>query len=122
MAWELFHSLPHKGLLLNVVTYNIMINGLCKKGELEKTNRLLLDMEEKGCIPTEVIFATLMRGFIHNNEKSKAVELLHKMAKRNLIPDASIVSMVIDLLVNDENYRECLNSLPSFHLQEPTRS
>ena len=114
--------MAQEGLVPNVITYSIMINGLCKKGELEKANCLLLDMEENGCIPDVVTFDTLMRGFIHNNEKSKVVELLHKMAKRNLIPDASIVSMVIDLLVNDENYRGCLNSLPSFHVQEPTRS
>ena len=74
-----------------------MINRLCKEWELEKANSLLLDMEEKGCMPNVVTFDTVMRGFIRSNEKSKIVELLHKMAKGNVIPDASIVAIVIDL-------------------------
>ncbi|KAL5789288.1 hypothetical protein ACOSQ2_004176 [Xanthoceras sorbifolium] len=45
---DLFHSLPHKGLVPDVVAYNIMINGLCKERELEKANSLLWAMEEKG--------------------------------------------------------------------------
>ncbi|KAK1567276.1 hypothetical protein Q3G72_010235 [Acer saccharum] len=122
MAWELFHRLPHKGLVPNFITYNIMINGICKQGELGKANSLLLDMEAKGCFPNVITFNTLMRGFIQNNETPKVVELLHKMAKRNVIPDATTFSIVIDLLGIEENYRECLNSLPSFPIQEPTKS
>ncbi|KAK3185082.1 hypothetical protein Dsin_032368 [Dipteronia sinensis] len=55
-------------------------------------------MEEKGFMPDVVTFDILMRGLIQNKEKSKVVELIHKMAKRNVILDASIVSIVIDLL------------------------
>ena len=32
IAWELFQSLPRTGLMPNVVTYNIMIHGLCDDG------------------------------------------------------------------------------------------
>ncbi|KAL5789353.1 hypothetical protein ACOSQ2_004241 [Xanthoceras sorbifolium] len=42
------------------------------------------------------------------------------MAKRNIIPDADIVSVVIDLIV-EENFREYLNPIPSFPTQESTR-
>ncbi|KAI9174151.1 hypothetical protein LWI28_012797 [Acer negundo] len=122
IAWELFHRLPHKGLVPNVVTYSILINGICKEGELEKANSLLLDMEENGYIPNDITFNTLMRGFIQNNDMPKVVELLHKMSKRNVIPDATTFFIVIDLLGMEENYRECLNSLPSFPIQEPTKS
>ncbi|KAK1567573.1 hypothetical protein Q3G72_013738 [Acer saccharum] len=137
-AKSLFIEMLNQGVQPTTVTFNVLLDELCKngkmdeanklcklmiqRGKLEKANDLLLGMEEKGCIQDVVTFATLMRGFIQNNEKSNVVELLHKMVKRNLIPNASIVSMVIDLLVNDENYRECLNSLPSFLSKKPTRS
>ncbi|KAL5854268.1 hypothetical protein ACOSQ4_004070 [Xanthoceras sorbifolium] len=42
------------------------------------------------------------------------------MAKRNINPEAYIVSVVIDLLV-EENFREYLNSIPSFPIRESTR-
>ncbi|KAK2638728.1 hypothetical protein Ddye_026523 [Dipteronia dyeriana] len=40
--------------------------------------------------------------------------------QRNIVLDASIASIVIDLLLKDEKYRECLNWLPSFPTQEST--
>ncbi|KAL5787527.1 hypothetical protein ACOSP7_004476 [Xanthoceras sorbifolium] len=42
------------------------------------------------------------------------------MAKRNIMLDTSTTSIVIDLLVQDEKYCECLKGLPSFPSQEPT--
>ncbi|KAK3182778.1 hypothetical protein Dsin_030064 [Dipteronia sinensis] len=76
----------------------------------------------KGCFPNVITFNTLLHGFIQNNETPKAVVLLHKMAKRNVIPDATTFSIVIDLLGMEENWSECLNSLPSFPVQELTKS
>ncbi|KAH9696345.1 pentatricopeptide repeat-containing protein [Citrus sinensis] len=115
VAWELFQRLPHEGLMPNVVTYNIMIHGLCNGGQMDKAYDLLLDMDAKGVAPNSVIFNTLMVGFIRNNGTSKVIELLHKMKEKKVMPDASVVSIVVDLLVKNEI---CLNSLPSFPVQE----
>ena len=57
----------------------------------------------------------LIHGCIRINEPSKVIELLHKMKEKNVMPDASIVSIVVDLLAKNEI---CLNSLPSFPGQE----
>lgn len=102
----------------NAVTYSIMICGFCRVKDLEKANDLLLEMEEKGCDPNVVIYNAPMCSFCENNELQKVFELLHKMVERELSPDASTVSMVLDLLSKDEKYREYLDLLPTFSIQE----
>ncbi|GAY61272.1 hypothetical protein CUMW_208650 [Citrus unshiu] len=88
-----------------------MIHGLCNDGQMDKAHDLFLDMEAKGVEPNFLIFNTLMLGFIRNNETSKVIELLHRIDKRNVMPDASILSIVVDLLVKNEI---SLNSIPHF--------
>ncbi|XP_031269442.1 pentatricopeptide repeat-containing protein At1g12775, mitochondrial-like [Pistacia vera] len=112
---EIFSSLK---LVPNVVTYNILINGLCKNGQLEMANKLLLYMEGKGCAPDVVSFTTLMFGFLKNNEIQKVVGLLHKMAEKNVKSTECSMSLVMQLLMKAENYHECLNELPQFPVQK----
>ena len=114
--------MPQEGLEPNIVTYNIMVHGLCKEGKLEEANDLLSIMEEEGCALDLITYNTVMRGFLLNNETAKVVELLHTMVEINIMPDASTTPIVIDLLVKDEKYRKCLNLLPSFPKQKPTVS
>ncbi|XP_044510675.1 putative pentatricopeptide repeat-containing protein At5g59900 isoform X3 [Mangifera indica] len=97
-----------------------MFNGFCKEGKLEMASKCFSDMEQNGVAPDLVTFNTLMSGFLQNNETLKVVELLHKMKERNVKPDASIGSIILDLLGKHEDYREVLNLLPSFSTQEPT--
>ncbi|XP_031248665.1 pentatricopeptide repeat-containing protein At1g09820-like [Pistacia vera] len=87
IAWDLFQDFSLcENLVPNIVTYSILINGLCKTGQLEKANKLLSYMEEKGCAPNVVTFTMLIFGFLKNNEIPKVVDLLRKMAKRNVKP------------------------------------
>ncbi|KAL5787033.1 hypothetical protein ACOSP7_003982 [Xanthoceras sorbifolium] len=44
------------------------------------------------------------------------------MAERNLIPNATTFYIVINWLAKEENYRDCLNLLPLFPMQESTRN
>ena len=107
--------MSNKSLKATVVTYSIMIRGLCKEDLMED---LSLEMEGKGCAPNAVAFNTLMHGLFQNNETQKAIDFLHKMKVRKLSPDASTVSMVIELLSKDENYHDHIKMLPKF----PTRA
>ena len=102
----------------DIVTYNILINGLCKNGQLEMATELLSYMEENGCAPNVVTFNTLMFGFLKNNEITKVVELLHKMAEKNVKPTECTMSLVMQLLMKAKNYSECLNELPQFPVQK----
>ncbi|XP_044510672.1 pentatricopeptide repeat-containing protein At1g62930, chloroplastic-like [Mangifera indica] len=135
-AVELFYTLINRNIQPNITTFNCLINGLCKtgrlniawemfngfckEGKLEMASKCFSDMEQNGVAPNLVTFNTLMSGFLQNNETLKVVELLHKMKERNVKPDASVGSIMLDLLGKHEDYREVLNLLPSFSTQEPT--
>lgn len=99
----------------DVVTYNIMIRGLCNDGPMDKAYDLFLEAEENAVVPDVITFSTLIHGFIRINKPSKVIELLHKMKEKKVMLDASTVSIVVDLLVKNEI---SLNSLPSFPVQE----
>ncbi|KAL5820397.1 hypothetical protein ACOSQ3_022279 [Xanthoceras sorbifolium] len=105
-TWKIFHKLSQEGLKPNIITYTIMINGLCKERQLEEANNLLsiIEKKKKGCAPNVITYNTLMHGFFQNSATTKVVELLHKMAKRNIMPNTSTTSIIINLLVNNEKY------------------
>ncbi|KAK4845135.1 hypothetical protein QYF36_001323 [Acer negundo] len=121
-ATRLLNKMIVFGCRPDVVTFATLIHGLCRSDNpivaLELHEHVVNGNSKYGVTLT---FGTLIRSFIQNNERSKVVELLHEMANSNLILDASIVSMVIEILVDDENYHEFLNSLPSFPVQETSK-
>ena len=88
--------------MADAVTYNIMIHGHCDDGRMDKAHDLFLEMEENAMAPNVITFGTLIHGLSQINEPSKVIDLLHKMREKKVIPDASIVSIVVDLLVKNE--------------------
>ncbi|XP_044510125.1 putative pentatricopeptide repeat-containing protein At1g09680 [Mangifera indica] len=106
IAWEMFNRLHSNGFVPDVITYTIIMHGFCKEGKLEIASKCFSDMEQNGVAPDLLTFNTLMSGFLQNNETLKVVELLHKMKERNVKPDASIGSIILDLLGKHEDYRE----------------
>ncbi|PQM40857.1 putative pentatricopeptide repeat-containing protein [Prunus yedoensis var. nudiflora] len=62
------HSILIKELQPNVKTYNIMINGLCIGGLTSEVEKLLVEMEGKGCSPDGCTYNTIIRGLISNKE------------------------------------------------------
>ena len=59
---DYLHDMISKGHQPDVVTYNILIDGLYKNGEIETTVDFLHDMMCKGYEPDVVTFNTLIDG------------------------------------------------------------
>ncbi|XP_031270062.1 pentatricopeptide repeat-containing protein At1g12775, mitochondrial-like [Pistacia vera] len=79
-----------------------LIDGLCKTGRLKIAWELFHRLRNKALFQM-LCNNILMMDFVKreiemNNETSKVVELLHKMNERNLKLDASIASIIVDLL------------------------
>ncbi|KAG5064602.1 hypothetical protein JHK85_005785 [Glycine max] len=58
-ALGLFETLTQRSL----VTYNTLMDGFCKIGEMEKAKELWCDMVSRGILPSYVSFSILMNGF-----------------------------------------------------------
>ena len=65
IARELFQSLPRAGLMPNVVTYDILIRGLCNDGQMDEVHDLFFDMEAKGVREIVSFFARLCERMRH---------------------------------------------------------
>ncbi|XXG47077.1 hypothetical protein AAC387_Pa02g1777 [Persea americana] len=101
----LFDSIFGNGLIPNVITYTIIINGLCNEGLLEEANGLFLQMEENDFLPNTCTFNAIIRGFCKVNEMHKAIEFLHIIATRYISPDADTISIVVDFLAKDKQFK-----------------
>jgi len=46
---------------------------------------LIVQMEEKGCLPDSISFSIMIQGLLRGKEAHKAMQLLDEMRKRNLL-------------------------------------
>ncbi|XP_044510676.1 pentatricopeptide repeat-containing protein At1g63080, mitochondrial-like [Mangifera indica] len=116
-ALNLYEEMTSEGVRPDVVTYSTLLSGFFMNGNIRHAKKLFGRLN----IAWEMFNGFCKEGKLEmNNETLKVVELLHKMKERNVKPDASIGSIILDLLGKHEDYREVLNLLPSFSTQEPT--
>ncbi|KAJ4746312.1 hypothetical protein LUZ62_080717 [Rhynchospora pubera] len=69
---ELLHSMKSEGHEPDVVTYSILIDGLCKNGEIERAVELLLSMKSEGHEPDVVTCNILIDSLCTNVEIEKS--------------------------------------------------
>ncbi|PQP93191.1 hypothetical protein Pyn_21521 [Prunus yedoensis var. nudiflora] len=58
-AFELLRLMALKGLELNLISYNVVINGLCREGRMNETSQ----MRVRGLRPNERTYTKLIDGF-----------------------------------------------------------
>ncbi|CAA7022578.1 unnamed protein product [Microthlaspi erraticum] len=52
-----------KGVVPNTITYNSMVEGLCKQSRLDEAKQMIDSMASEGCSPDVVTFNTLINGY-----------------------------------------------------------
>jgi pentatricopeptide repeat protein len=81
-AGRLFRRMGEKGLEPDVVTYNCLINGLCKTYRVERAHEVFDEMLRKGCSPNRVTYNSFVRYYSVVNEVDKAVKWMREMVAR----------------------------------------
>ncbi|KAL7235860.1 hypothetical protein ACSBR1_019195 [Camellia fascicularis] len=77
-------------------TFNIVIRGLCRVGEVEKAFGFFNDMESFGCLPDVITYNTLINGFCRVGEADRGLELLREIQSGNRFsPDVVTFTSVI---------------------------
>lgn len=74
-AWDLFYRMSNEGLKPTVVTYSIMIHGLCKEAKWKR--QMICYWKWRTKVVLQITFNTPMLSFLQNNETQKVVEFLH---------------------------------------------
>ncbi|XP_078434489.1 tetratricopeptide repeat (TPR)-like superfamily protein isoform X2 [Wolffia australiana] len=88
-AMELFfHDVLLRGFPIDSVSFNIRIDGYCKKGKVRAAMDLLEDMQARGLSPTLETMTTLIHGAGIARDTLLARHLFDEMLQRGIAPDA----------------------------------
>ncbi|XP_044465361.1 pentatricopeptide repeat-containing protein At3g61360 [Mangifera indica] len=99
-AMELFyHETVLRGFKPNATTYNIRIDGYCKKGYFGDGLRLFEEMERVHCVPGLETITTLIHGAGLVRNVIKARQLFDEMPQRSLKPDIGVYNALISSLI-----------------------
>uniref|UniRef100_A0A199UCL3 Pentacotripeptide-repeat region of PRORP domain-containing protein n=1 Tax=Manihot esculenta TaxID=3983 RepID=A0A199UCL3_MANES len=91
----------------NIVIYCILINGMCKAGKINDAKELFSRLFKNGLQPDVYICSAIMKGlcqagFRRHNDLPKASELINEMVDKGFSADATTTDMVVHLLHNDD--------------------
>lgn len=91
-----FVRAPDLGVEIDACCLNILIKGLCERGNLEAALKLLDEFTKLKSRPNVMTFSPLIRGFCNRGEFEEAFKVLERMEKREGIePDAITFNILI---------------------------
>ncbi|XP_009126254.1 pentatricopeptide repeat-containing protein At5g18475 [Brassica rapa] len=84
-AMELFEDMISKeGISPDPVTFNVMINGFCRAGEVERGKMIIEFMKKNGCNPNVYNYSALMNGFCKEGRAQEAKEVFDEVKETGL--------------------------------------
>lgn len=84
-AMELFEDMISKeGISPDPVTFNVMINGFCRAGEVERAKMIIDFMKKNGCSPNVYNYSALMNGFCKEGTTLEAKQIFDEVKETGL--------------------------------------
>ncbi|KAK4478171.1 hypothetical protein RD792_017453 [Penstemon davidsonii] len=85
-ASKIFHSVVESGLKPCIITYNSLIDGYSKKGDVDEAWRLFLEAPCKGLEHTVATYTSMLHGLFCAGEIDAGWKLFHEMEVHQVIP------------------------------------
>ncbi|PKA49366.1 Pentatricopeptide repeat-containing protein [Apostasia shenzhenica] len=108
--WEanrMFRRMLFKGFSPDTVTYNCLIDGLCKTYRIARAHELFDEMLLKSCSPNRLTYNSFIRYYSAVNEVDKAIEMMRSMEEKNHgSPTSSSYTPVIHSLCECRRLKE----------------
>nr|GMC78826.1 putative pentatricopeptide repeat-containing protein At1g12700, mitochondrial [Ipomoea batatas]GMD44334.1 putative pentatricopeptide repeat-containing protein At1g12700, mitochondrial [Ipomoea batatas]GME18830.1 putative pentatricopeptide repeat-containing protein At1g12700, mitochondrial [Ipomoea batatas] len=120
IARNVFNGLISKGRRLDVNTYNVMINGLCRGGFLDEALELLRKMEKNDCLPNTVTYNVILQEFVREKKCHEANLLLDEMVGKGISLDRCTFFFLNDLLAlktGDETVLKVIQKFAANHVK-----
>ncbi|KAJ3676198.1 hypothetical protein LUZ60_003610 [Juncus effusus] len=107
-AREVLDSCPKLGIRSNIVSYNIIIKGCCKNGDLVGAHKVLDEMVERRNIRPSVVTFNIFIGYLCKNENvDSALRLKDEMVKKWRVPPNEITyAMIMKGLCEEARYND----------------
>ncbi|XP_019083085.1 PREDICTED: pentatricopeptide repeat-containing protein At1g63070, mitochondrial-like [Camelina sativa] len=108
-AQMVFKKMESDGVPPSIVTYNILLDGLCKNWKLEKALAgnvedgwdLFCTLNLKGVKPNVVTYTTMISGFCRKGLKNEAGALFNKMKEDGPLPNSDTYNTLIRAHLRD---------------------
>ncbi|KAI0511764.1 hypothetical protein KFK09_012396 [Dendrobium nobile] len=94
-AYNVFVKLPHK----EIVVWNLMINGFCKRNDFESAFHLFRQMSNRNIVTWNTILAGVSRA----GYDSKAIEMFLEMWESGIDPDDATVVTILPICARTGN-------------------
>ncbi|XP_020580046.1 pentatricopeptide repeat-containing protein At2g13420, mitochondrial-like [Phalaenopsis equestris] len=124
MAHKLLKEMIERGVELNVVTYNVLLNGICRRASLhpdvrfDKTiheaENLLKDMRNRGIEPDVTSYSIIIHVCSRAHKPELSVSMLRSMKENGISPTVATYTSVIKCLASCgrlEEAEELLNEM-----------
>ncbi|KAK6163124.1 hypothetical protein DH2020_002965 [Rehmannia glutinosa] len=95
IAYSLFNQMFKRDVLPDVESYRILMQGLCRKSQVNKAVDLLEDMLNKGFVPDTLSYTTLLNSLCRKKKLKEAYKLLCRMKVKGCNPDIVHYNTVI---------------------------
>ncbi|KAK6136101.1 hypothetical protein DH2020_030149 [Rehmannia glutinosa] len=106
-AQELFQKIVRERLCeLDVVTYGIVVYGLCKAGNTAMAIELLRVMEKGSCKPNIHIYSSVIDGLCKNKMIDSALKIFDEMLGKGITPNVVTYNILVCGLCNLGPWRE----------------
>nr|CAD1826131.1 unnamed protein product [Ananas comosus var. bracteatus] len=79
--------------------YNPIIDGLCKVGNVDEANSIMLEMERKKCFPDKYTYTILIIGHCMKGRISEAIAIFEKMVATACAHDGVTISCLVTCLL-----------------------
>lgn len=74
----------------DITTYNVLINGFCKAGNVNGAFKLFKDLQLKGLSPDCITYGTLIDGLQRLDRDEDAFDVFHQMEKNGIAPSFDV--------------------------------
>ncbi|EOA20457.1 hypothetical protein CARUB_v10000770mg [Capsella rubella] len=111
-AVELFEDMISKeGILPDPVTFNVMINGFCRSGEVKRAEMILDFMKKNGCNPNVYNYSALMNGFCKEGNIQEAKRIFNEVKEVGLRLDTVGYTTLMNCLCKNGAIDEAMKLL-----------
>ncbi|KAI3687788.1 hypothetical protein L1987_81491 [Smallanthus sonchifolius] len=95
IAYHLFGEMPKRDVVPNVESYRILMQGLCRKSQVNSAVDLLEDILNKGFVPDSLTYTTVLNSLCRKKKLREAYKLLCRMKVKGCSPDIVHYNTVI---------------------------
>ncbi|GAU16084.1 hypothetical protein TSUD_339550 [Trifolium subterraneum] len=97
--------LKEEGMVLDVVTFNSVLQDVCDSGRTDEANRLRLLASSKGLEPDGMTYKILVNGYRGEGNQTEGELVVNEMLDRGFIPDLASYNKLMDGLSNRQSSR-----------------